>query len=80
MPFPPHKATIVLPDFGRSCSADGETKKERWSDRKAGRAYGGNDGLAFAMCGALQKRKEPAGRAEAFFCLDLLVTFGSSQK
>jgi hypothetical protein len=42
--------------------------------------YGGNAGLAFAMCGARKKRKEPAGRAEAFFCLDLLVTFGSSQK
>jgi len=26
MPLQPHKATIVLPDFGRSCSADGEEK------------------------------------------------------
>ncbi|WP_426671291.1 hypothetical protein ACPPVU_08650 [Mucilaginibacter sp. McL0603] len=27
MPFPTHKATIVLPDFVRSCSADGENFK-----------------------------------------------------
>ena len=51
----------------------------RWAGR-AGRVYDGNDGLAFAMCEARRKRKEPAGRAEAFFCLDFLVTFGSSQK
>ncbi len=48
-------------------------------DRKAGRAYGGNAGLAFAMCGALQKRKEPAGRAEAFFCLDFLLLFDQAK-
>jgi hypothetical protein len=55
-------------------------RKECWVDRKAGREYGVNDGLAFAMCAARRKRKEPTERAEAFFCLDLLVTFGSSQK
>jgi len=54
--------------------------KQRGADRKAGQRKGVNGGLAFAMCGALQKRKEPAERAEAFFCLDFLVTFGSSQK
>jgi hypothetical protein len=50
-------------------------KKERWVDRKAGRVYGGNDGLAFAMCEARKKRKEPAGRAEAFFCLELFTSY-----
>jgi hypothetical protein len=35
--------------------------------------YGGNAGLAFAMCAARKKRKEPAGRAEAFFCLELFT-------
>jgi len=27
--LPPHKATIVLPDFVRSCSTDGERKKRK---------------------------------------------------
>ncbi len=90
MPFPALLPTIVLPDFARSCSADGRIKplalnkilkqNERWADRKAGRAYGGNDGLAFAMCAARKKRKEPAGSVEAFFCLDFLVTFLSRKK
>jgi len=30
--------------------------KERLDDRKAGRVYGVNDGLAFAMCAARRKR------------------------
>ena len=91
MPFPALKAVIVLSDFARSWSVDrvhlvlltllNESKiKEREADRKAGRVYGVNDGLAFAMCAARKRRKEPAERAEAFFCLDFLVTFGSSQK
>jgi hypothetical protein len=55
-------------------------RKECGADRKAGRVYGVNDGLAFAMCEARKRRKEPAERAEAFFCLDLLVTFLSREK
>jgi hypothetical protein len=30
-------------------------------DRKAGRVYGGNAGLAISMCAARKKRQEPAG-------------------
>jgi hypothetical protein len=44
---------LISPEAGLLTKA----KKERWPDRKAGRVYGVNDGLAFAMCGALQKRK-----------------------
>jgi len=54
------------------------TKKGR-PDRKAGRGKGVNDGLAFAMRGALQKRKEPAERAEAFFCLDFCATLDQAK-
>ena len=39
---------------------------------------GVNDGLAFRD--VPEKRKEPAERAEAFFCLDFLVTFLSRKK
>jgi hypothetical protein len=85
------QATIVLIDFTRSWSDDRGAFsttallnkpliKECEADRKAGRVYGGNDGLAFAMCEARKRRKEPAGRVEAFFCLDLLVTFLSREK
>jgi len=55
-------------------------KRGQRPDRKAGRVYGGNAGLAFAMREARKRRKEPAGRAEAFFCLDFLVTFLSRKK
>jgi len=40
-----------------------------------GRVYGVNEGLAFAMCAARKRRKEPAERVEAFFCLDFLLLF-----
>jgi hypothetical protein len=74
------QATIVLPDFARSCSADGENEKsiasktnlkqkKRWPDRKAGRAYGGNPGLAFAMCEARKKRKSRQGALKLFSVL-----------
>jgi hypothetical protein len=44
-------------------------KKERWADRKAGRVYGGNDGLAFAMCVARKKRKNRQGGLKLFSVL-----------
>jgi hypothetical protein len=57
----------VLSDFSRTWSVDevhlvvlgllNESKiKELGVDRKAGRVYGVNDGLAFAMCVARRKR------------------------
>jgi len=64
---------IVLPDFTRSWSADGDniinaitlnktqTKAGKGLTEKRAREYGGNDGLAFAMCAARKRRKEPAG-------------------
>ncbi len=43
---------------------------------KAGRAYGGNDGLAFAMCAARGKTEFAGqGGKEAFLLKDFLVTF-----
>jgi hypothetical protein len=36
-------------------------KKEGWPVISAGRAYGGNAGLAFAMCEARKKRKNRQG-------------------
>jgi hypothetical protein len=62
-------AFIVLPDFARSCSADLKIKNERWPDRKAGQVYGGNDGLAFAMCAARKKRKNRQGGLKLFSVL-----------
>ncbi|HEY4196574.1 MAG TPA: hypothetical protein VGM63_13615 [Mucilaginibacter sp.] len=44
-------------------------QKGRWPDRKAGRAYGVNDGLAFAMCGARKKRKNRQGGLKLFYVL-----------
>jgi hypothetical protein len=48
---------------------------ERWADKKAGRVYGGNDGLAFAMCEALQKRKNRQGGQKLFFVLIFWLLF-----
>ncbi|WP_091375472.1 hypothetical protein [Mucilaginibacter mallensis] len=44
-----HKATIVLPDFARSCSTDEKKRKEKASalTTRAGQRKGGNAGLAF---------------------------------
>jgi hypothetical protein len=44
-------------------------QKERRPDRKAGRVYGGNDGLAFALCGAQKKRKNRQGGLKLFSVL-----------
>jgi hypothetical protein len=44
-------------------------KNERWPDRKASRAYGGNAGLAFAMCEARKKRKNRQGAPKLFSVL-----------
>jgi hypothetical protein len=57
-----------------------EKKAGKGPTEKRAREDGGNDGLAFAICAARKRRKEPAGRVEAFFCLDLLVTFLSRKK
>jgi hypothetical protein len=43
--------------------------KKRWPDRKAGRVYGGNDGLAFAMRGARKRRKNRQGGQKLFSVL-----------
>ncbi len=66
-------ATIVLPDFARSFPAG----KKRYYARKHKTV---NPEIKSA-----QRHDRKAGRVyglwvEAFFCLDLLVTFGSSQK
>jgi hypothetical protein len=62
-------ATIVLPDFVRSCLADvfklKYILKKKSKSAKACRKPGPG---SMALCG------------EGFFRLDLLVTFGSSQK
>jgi hypothetical protein len=63
------RAILILPDFIRSCSADFKTKNVGWPDRKAGRAYGGNGGLAFAMCEARKKRKNRQGALKLFSVL-----------
>ncbi|MGZ3820107.1 MAG: hypothetical protein ACXVB6_05920 [Mucilaginibacter sp.] len=87
IPLPTLEATIVLPDFFRSCSADGTiisavilsktaNKSGQRPDRKAGRAYGGNAGLAFAMCAARKRRKNRQGGLKLFsvliFCYFLI--------
>jgi hypothetical protein len=82
MPFPALAATIVLPDFIRSCSVDERShlkesvllhnpwnKSGQRPDRKAGRVYGGNAGLAFAMCEARKKRKNRQGGMKLFSVL-----------
>jgi hypothetical protein len=49
-------------------------KKECWPDKKAGREYGGNAGLAFAMCEARKKRKNRQGGLKLFFVLMLFTS------
>ncbi|WP_426670651.1 hypothetical protein ACPPVU_05315 [Mucilaginibacter sp. McL0603] len=50
-------------------------QKERWVDKKAGRVYGGNDVLAFAMCEARKKRKKRQGGLKLFFVLIFWLLF-----
>jgi len=46
-----------------------QIKSGQRPDKKAGRVYGVNAGLAFAMCEALQKRKNRQGGLKLFFVL-----------
>jgi hypothetical protein len=68
----PHNATIILPDFIRSCSTN--SKRE-----VCARKYF----LPLKKAGRLDRKRGPGGFAcggEGFLCLGLMVTFGSSQK